>query len=118
MVERHEKSCFQQILEGFRKGNRDVVDRPEGANIVDGTWAFKINCYPDGLIKKFKACFCVWDDQKVHCVDFFEAYSPVVQWMIQLMLILEVLCCLKSKQGDITAAYVHAERENIYVDMP
>jgi hypothetical protein len=37
------------------------------------------------------------------------------------MLILEVLLNLKSKQGDITAAFVHAnveEGENIYVEMP
>ena len=37
------------------------------------------------------------------------------------MLILEVLLSLKSKQGDITAAFVPSdveERENIYVEMP
>eukprot|EP00804_Cyclotella_cryptica_P007787 CCRYP_001378-RD/>CCRYP_001378-RD protein AED:0.47 eAED:0.48 QI:0/-1/0/1/-1/1/1/0/137 len=37
------------------------------------------------------------------------------------MLILEVLLKLKSKQGDITASFVHAdveEGENIYVEMP
>ena len=30
----------------------DVVDRPEGAHIIDSTWAFKIKRYPDGLIKE------------------------------------------------------------------
>jgi hypothetical protein len=37
------------------------------------------------------------------------------------MLILEVLLGLKSKQGDITAAFVHADvekGEDIYVEMP
>ena len=46
----------------------------------------------------------------------------MVQWTtIRLLLILEVLLNLKSKQGDITAAFVHAdveEGENIYVEMP
>jgi hypothetical protein len=100
----------------------DVVDRPEGAHTIDSTWAFKIKRYPDGLIKKFKARFCVHGDQQIHGVDFFETYAPVVQWTtIRLMLILEVLLGLKSKQGDITAAFVHAdveEGENIYVEMP
>jgi hypothetical protein len=100
----------------------DVVDRPEGAHTIDSTWAFKIKRYPDGLIKKFKARFCVRGDQQVHGVDFFETYAPVVQWTtIRLMLILEFLLKLKSKQGDITAAFVHAnveEGENIYVEMP
>lgn len=97
----------------------DVVDRQEGVNVIDSTWAFKLKWFPDGLIKKFKTCFCVCGDQQVHGVDFFETYAPVVQWtMIWLMLILEVLLGLKSKQGDITAAFVHADvekGENSYV---
>ncbi len=43
-------------------------------------------------------------------VDFFKTYAPVVQWTtIQLMFILEVLLVLKSKQGDITCAFLHAD---------
>ena len=100
----------------------DVVDCPEGVNAIDSTQAFKLKRFPDGLIKKFKARFCVRGDQQVHGVDFFETYAPVVQWTtIWLMLTLEVLLGLKSKQGDITAAFVHADvekGENIYVEMP
>ena len=33
----------------------DIVDKEKGMNILDSIWAFKIKCYPDGLIKKFKA---------------------------------------------------------------
>ena len=56
----------------------DVVDCPEGAHAIDSTQAFKIQRYPDGFIKKFKAHFCVRDDQQVHGVDFFETYA---QWL-------------------------------------
>ena len=100
----------------------DVVNCPEGVDTIDSTWAFKIKCYPDGLIKKFKAQFCTRGDQQDHGVDFFKTYAPVVQWTtIRLMLILGVLINLKSKQGDIMAAFVHTdveEGENIYVEMP
>ena len=55
-------------------------------------------------------------------VDFFETYAPVVQWtMIWLMFILEVLLGLKSKQGDVTCAFLHADLapdETVYVAMP
>ena len=55
-------------------------------------------------------------------VDFFETYAPVVQWTtIWLMFILEVLLGLKSKQGDVTCAFLHANLasdETVYVDMP
>jgi hypothetical protein len=100
----------------------DVVDRPEDANVIASIWAFKIKRFPDGLIKKFKARFCARGDQQIEGIDFFETYAPVVQWTtIRLMLILEVLLDLKSKQGDVTAAFLHAElkeNEKIYVEMP
>ena len=55
-------------------------------------------------------------------VDFFETYAPVVQWTkIPIMLILEVLLSLKSKQGDVTCALLHANLatdETVYADMP
>ena len=78
--------------------------------------------FPSGLIKKLKARFCARGDHQQAQVDFFETYSPIVQWStVRMMLILEVLLGLKSKQGDITAAFLHAdlpENENVYVEMP
>ena len=99
----------------------DVVDREPWmkGKIIGGTWALKLKRYPDGLIKKFKARFCARGDQQK---DDFETYAPVVQWTtIRLMLILEVLLGLKSKQGDVTAAFVHApipEGKDVFVSMP
>ena len=79
-----------------------------------------MDCFPDGLIKKFKAWFFARGDQQIQDIDFFET-APVVQWTtIHLMLILEVLLELKSKQGDIISAFLHAnleEGENVFVEM-
>ena len=36
----------------------DVVDCEYNMNVIRSTWAFKLNRYPDGLIKKFKSRFC------------------------------------------------------------
>lgn len=100
----------------------EVVDREDDMNVIDGTWAFKIKRYPDGVVKKFKARFCARGDQQLEGVDFFETYAPVVQWTtVRLLLILEILLQLKSKQGDVTAAFLHAdleENEKVYVEMP
>ena len=99
-----------------------VVDRPEDMNILEGIWAFKLKRFPDGMIKKFKARYCVRGDQQLEGIDFFETYAPVVQWTtVRMMLILEILLKLKSKQGDVTAAFLHADvgkDEDIYVEMP
>jgi len=88
-------------------------------NIINSTWAFKWKRYPDGLIK---SRFCARRDQQLEGIDFFETYAPVVQWTtIRLMFILEILLGLKSMQGDVTCAFLHAdleENETVYVDMP
>jgi hypothetical protein len=55
-------------------------------------------------------------------LTFFETYAAVVQWTtIRLMFILEILLRLKSKQGNITCAFLYGElgpSENVYADMP
>jgi hypothetical protein len=98
-----------------------VIDRLDH-HVIASTWAFKCKRYPDGLIKKFKAHFCARSNQQIDGIVFFKTYSPVVQWTtIRLMFILEILLGLKSKQGDITCAFLHADLEpgeKVYVDMP
>ena len=99
-----------------------VEERTLDMNVLPSTWAFKCKRYPDGLIKKFKARFCARGDRQIEGVDFFETYASVVQWTtIRLMLILEALLDLTSKQGDVTCAFLHAHLEpgeEVYVQMP
>ena len=86
----------------------EVVERQDDINVLRSTWAFKLKCYPDGLIKKFKALFCARGDRQLKGIDFFETYAPAVQCTtVRLMLILKVLLGLKSKQEDVTAAFPH-----------
>jgi len=57
-----------------------VVDRTENMNVLPSTWAFKLKWFPDGSVKKFKGRFCALGDKQIQGIDFFETYSPVVQW--------------------------------------
>ena len=68
---------------------------PEGANVVDPNWVFKIKYYLDVLIKKVKACFFVHGDYQVHAVDFFQTNALVVQWTTLWLI---HTFCLKSKK--------------------
>jgi hypothetical protein len=100
-----------------------VVPRTDDiTNVLPSTWAFKVKRYPDGTVKKFKGRFCARGDKQIQGVDFFETYSPVVQWTtIRLMLVLECILGLCSKQGDITCAFLHAslgKDEAVYIEMP
>ena len=86
-----------------------VVERTSDMNVLPYTWAFKLKRFPDGSAKKFKGRFCACGDKQIQGIDFFETYSPVVQWTtIRLMLILECVLGLVSKQGDVTCAFLHA----------
>jgi len=88
-ADKYWKAAVKEIETLEKIGVWDVVDCPEGVNVIDSTWTFKIKQHPDGLIKKFKACFCVQGDHQAHGVDFFEIYAPALQWAtIRLMLIL------------------------------
>ena len=91
----------------------EIVDRTNDMNVISSIWAFRSKRFPDGMVKKFKARFCARGDQQLEGIDFFETYAPVVQWTtVQLMLILEILLNLKSKQGDVTAAFLHARLDD------
>ena len=54
-------------------------------------------------------------------IDLFETYAAVVKWStVRLMLILEVLLGLKSKQGDVSATFLHSDLvkdEKVFVEM-
>ena len=85
-------------------------DQDESMNVIDLTWAFRCKRYSNQLIKKFKAWFFARGDQQLEGIDLFETYAPVVQYTtVQLMLILEVLLGLKSKQGNVNAIFLHAD---------
>ena len=87
-----------------------VVERDGYMNGIYYTWSFKIKNIPYGLIKKFKFRFCSCSYHQLEVVYFFEKYVPVMQFTtIWFMLILEVLLGIKSKQGDVTAAFINAD---------
>ena len=92
----------------------------EGRSIIECTWAFKRKRFPDGSVKKLKARLCVRGDLQKNGVDYFDTYSPVVQWStVRLLLIVSILLNLETKQVDFTLAFVQAKAEpGIYIEMP
>jgi hypothetical protein len=100
----------------------DLVPREPWMHVLPSTWAFRIKRFPNGLVKKFKARFCVRGDCQKEGIDFWETWSPVVQWStVRLMMTLAAKLDLCSAQADITAAFVHADLEpgeQIFVRQP
>ena len=89
-----------------------AVDRDDDMNVIRSTWAFKLKRYPGRLIKNFKDRFCARGYMQLEEIYFFSNYAPVVQCRTtRLMLIIEILLQLKSKQCDTTAAFLRAKLE-------
>jgi Reverse transcriptase (RNA-dependent DNA polymerase). len=96
------------------------VKKQPWMNVISSTWAFKIKRFPDGLIRKLKARFCVRGDQQIEGVDFFDTFAPVVQWStVRILLILSITLKLATKQVDYVSAFCQAPIEDdVYIDLP
>ena len=93
---------------------------PEGANVVPGTWVFKVKRYPDGRFRKFKARLCVRGDMQMEGIDFFKTYAPVVSWLtVRLCLVLSAILDLHTIQADYSNAFAQAFlEEQICLKLP
>ena len=93
---------------------------PEGANVVPGTWVFKVKRFPDGRFRKFKARLCVRGDLQLEGVDFFKTYAPVVSWLtVRTCLVLSAVLNLETIQADYSNAFAQAFlEEEIYLQLP
>ena len=91
-------------------------------NVLVSTWEFKLSRFTSGTTKKTKNALRDRGDKQLEGVDYFKTYVPVFQWnTVILIIILEMILDLKSKQGHVTAAFLHddvPEGENSYVVMP
>ena len=96
------------------------VLRTAAMNVLPSTWAFKIKRFPDGLIRKLKARFCVRGDKQIEGIDFFDTFAPVVQWStVRLLLVLSLTLNLATKQVDYVSAFCQAPiEEDVYVELP
>lgn len=112
----------REIDELRAKDTWDVVPRSvaKGKNVLPGTWAFKKKRYPDHTVRKYKARFCCRGDRQIEGVDFFETYSPVVQWSsIRLLLTMTLTNDWVTRQVDYTNAFAQAElHEEVYIEIP
>ena len=110
-----EVSSLQETMKAW-----DIVDRHNSMKVLGSTWVFRCKLYPDGLVRKLRARFCVRSDQQIEGVDFFETFAPVVSWTtIRLLLILSIHLNLSTMQVDYTSAFLHATlNDEVYVEMP
>ena len=70
----------------------------------------KIERFPSGTFRSFKARFCVRGDLQEKVVNDMDNYSPVVQWAtVRLTLCLAVMLQLKTRSTNFSNAFAQAE---------
>ena len=98
-----------EILTRIKLNVFELVERKLDINVISRVWALCRKRYPDGLIRKLKARYCVRGFKQIEGYDYFETHSPVVMWMsVRLLLVMSILLNLETSQIDYTAAFVHA----------
>jgi len=96
------------------------VKRQQGMKVIQSTWAYKIKRFPDGLVRKLKARFCVRGNMRIEGVDFFNTFALVVQWAtVRLLLNLSITLNLETVQVDYVSTFCQAPiKEDVYVELP
>ena len=59
-----------------------IIPRTKDMHVLASTWAFKCKRFPNGLVRKLKARFCVRGDLQIEGVDFFDTYAPVINGLL------------------------------------
>ena len=103
-------------------GTWHEVTRPQGKNVVDCKWVFKIKCKADGSIQKYKARLVACGFTQIQGVDYYETYSPMAR-----LASFRAIIALAAQHGwdidsfDFNSAYLNGEldeHEEIYMQFP
>jgi hypothetical protein len=96
-------------------------DVPAGQDILPSVWAFKRKRRIDTrAVYKHKARLNIHGGMQKHGVNYWETYSPVVNWFsIRLCLILALLFNWHSRQIDFVLAFPQADVEcELFMQLP
>mmetsp|Transcript_14797 Transcript_14797/g.21891 ORF Transcript_14797/g.21891 Transcript_14797/m.21891 type:complete len:426 (-) Transcript_14797:484-1761(-) len=83
-------------------------------------WSFKRKQFPSGQLMKHKAHLCTHGDMQRWGVDFWETYSPVVNWItVRTLLAIASIHNLPSKCIDFVLAFSQAKLDiDIFMELP
>ena len=93
---------------------------PASHKAIPTVWAMKRKSRPDSTLLKHRARLCAGGHQQVYEVNYWETYSPVVQWVtVWVLLILASVEILHTCQVDFVLAFPQADLDVlIYMQLP
>jgi len=103
-------------------GTWELVNAPEGANIVGSKWVFWVKKDATGNVVRYKARLVAQGFWQVPGVNYFNTFAPVA-WLASIRTILAFAAAedLETGQIDIKGAYLNGkltEKEIIFMKQP
>ena len=115
------KSAMNKEFESLIKNETwELVPRPEGVNIVNNRWLYKVKRKPDGSIDRFKARLVAQGFTQTQGIDYEEVFSPVARFQtIRSLLALGNTLDLEIHQMDVCTAFLNGELDcEVYMEQP
>ena len=114
----------KEVADHSKRHHWQVVPRsevPKDQKVLPAVWAMRRKCHIDThQVYKWKACLNVHGGKQEFGVNYWETYSPVVNWTsIRLFLILAIINKWHTRQIDFVQAYPQAPIQcDMYMEIP
>ena len=83
---------------------------PKDMKTIMSIWSFKKNRFPGGTLNKHKARLCAHGEQQQWGINYWETYTPLVNWIsVRFLLIVSELAGLETQSPDFVLAFPQAE---------
>lgn len=116
-----EQGICEELTTLQKAGTWELIDLPEGANLVGSKWIFRAKKDAAGNIVCYKACLAQGFSQ-VPGIDYFDTYTPIPKLAsIHTVLALAARYNMELHQVNIKGAYLNGEltdKEHIYMHQP
>ena len=115
------KIAAKEEYSSLQKHNTwELVDLPNGANLVGCKWVFKTKRKADGTVDRFKARLVAQGYSQEEGIDFDEVFAPVAKYKsIRTVLAIANQLDLDIHQMDVKSAFLNGElHEDIYMKQP
>ena len=110
-------SEYQSLMEN---DTWDLVELPDGREVVGSKWVFKVKRDSAGKVERFKGRLVAQGFSQIYGIDFEETFSPVVRFStIRTLLALAAKTGMLVHQMDVVTAFLHGElEEEIFMQQP
>jgi hypothetical protein len=95
-------------------------DMPVNAKTILSIWSFKRKRHPDGRLNKHKARICAHGGMQQWGIDYWETYSPVVNWIsVRALLAISAIHGLPTTSIDFVLAFPQADLDtDVFMEIP